>query len=53
MSNMEILRMIKEYRENNDLEGACDRLMKESLLKWSQEEEGGVDDITFILAFLN
>lgn len=53
MSNMDIIRIVKSYREKGDLEGACDRLMEESLIRWNIEEEGGIDDITFILVFLN
>lgn len=53
LSNNDVVRIIKNYRERGDLEGACDRLMQESLLRWEIEEEGGIDDITFILIFLN
>lgn len=52
LSNAEVLRIIKPFRELNDIEGACDKLMAESLKRWEIEEEGGIDDITFVLAFL-
>ena len=52
ISNAEVLKMIKPFRELNDIEGACDKLMAEALRRWDIEEEGGVDDITFVLVFL-
>lgn len=51
LENMEVVDMIKDYYVGNDIEGACDTLMKESLNKWKQEEDENVDDITFILIF--
>jgi serine/threonine protein phosphatase PrpC len=51
LSNIEVLKIIRPYREANDIEGACDKLMMESLRRWAIEEEGGVDDITFVLIF--
>lgn len=51
LSNIEVLKIIRPYRETNDIEGACDKLMMESLKRWNIEEEGGIDDITFVLIF--
>ena len=53
MSNLDVLKIVRNYKEKGDLEGACDRLMQEALIRWDREEEGGVDDITFVLVFFN
>ena len=53
MSNLEVLKIIKVYKPRGDLEGACDRIMSAALEKWRTEEEGGIDDITFVLIFFN
>ena len=51
LENIEIIQFINPFYEINDIEGACDLLMKESLHKWKIEEDENVDDITFILIF--
>ena len=45
--------MIGEYYMRNDLEGACEKIMKESYARWTTEDDTVVDDITFILLFLD
>lgn len=51
MENEEVVEIIGFYREKGDIEGACDRLMKESLERWKMEEEENIDDITFVVVF--
>lgn len=52
LENIEVVQFINPYYEVNDIEGACDLLMKESLHKWKiEEDDQNVDDITFILIF--
>ncbi|EAS06704.1 protein phosphatase 2c (macronuclear) [Tetrahymena thermophila SB210] len=51
IENEEIISMISPYYDNNDLEGACDHLLKESHARWTVDDDSVVDDITFILIF--
>ena len=51
-SNDEIMHtIVKSYYKNRDAEGAVNFLMKESVNRWTREQ-GMVDDITIIIAFL-
>ena len=50
--NQQCVNILAEHWINGDIEGACDKLVKESVQRW-QEEDTVVDDITFIVAFLN
>ena len=51
LENQQVLDIIKKYIPSNDIESACDEIMKISLEKWNTEEEDTVDDITFVLVF--
>lgn len=42
---------MSRYRDVNDIEGACDELMKLSLESWMNDEDGCIDDITFVVVF--
>ena len=42
--------MVIPYYKKNDPEGACDKLVKESVMAWKREDEV-VDDITIIIIF--
>ena len=53
LSNTEIMMTIaKQFYPTRDADGACNHLMRESVDRW-QTEQGMVDDITIIVAFLN
>lgn len=53
MSNQETMMIIaNQYFKTKDAEGAINHLTKESVDRW-QREQGMVDDITIIVAFLN
>lgn len=41
-----------QYYKSRDADGAVNHLMKESVDRW-QREQGMVDDITIMVAFLN
>jgi len=45
--------MLASFWEKNDLDGACDILMKESYARWTTEDDTVVDDITFIIIFFD
>ena len=53
IENDEIIEIVKRHKKKNDIEGACDEIMKESLLRWKIEEEDSIDDITFVLVFFD
>ena len=44
--------MIVPFWLQNNPEGACEKLVKESVAMWKKEDEV-IDDITIIVAFLN
>ncbi len=53
LSNDEIMMTIaKQYYPSRDAEGAASHLVKESVERW-ESEQGMVDDITIVIAFLN
>ena len=52
-SNHEIMMIIVNgFYQNRDADGAINFLMKESVDRWTREQ-GMVDDITILIAFLN
>lgn len=52
-SNEEVMMTIAtHYYPQRDAEGAANRLVKEAADRW-QAEQGMVDDITIVIAFLN
>jgi hypothetical protein len=44
--------MVTPFWKENNPEGACERLVKESVLLWQREDEV-IDDITCLVVFLN
>lgn len=52
-TNEEVMTIIAgQFYQSRDAEGAANKLVKESVERW-QTEQGMVDDITIIIAFLN
>lgn len=51
LNNDTVLELMARYREANDIEGACDELMNISLQSWIDDEDGCIDDITFVVVF--
>ena len=52
LSNEDVCKMVKPYFEKNEPKGAVDKLIKESVKFWEQEDEV-IDDITVIVVFFN
>jgi serine/threonine protein phosphatase PrpC len=52
VKNEEVLEIMSRYRAEEDLEGACDYIMQLSLERWRKEEAECIDDITFVVVFL-
>jgi hypothetical protein len=44
--------IVAPFYEQGDIQGACDKLTSVAVDRW-QEEEEMIDDITFIIIFLN
>lgn len=51
LDNERVLELMARYRDANDIEGACDELMRLSLQSWINDEDGCIDDITFVVVF--
>jgi serine/threonine protein phosphatase PrpC len=53
LSNQEIMMLIaKQYYPTRDADGAASHLVREAVDRW-QSEQGMVDDITIVIAFLD
>ena len=50
LSNDEVLDLVVPYWHQNDLKGACNVVVKESVAAWEREEDS-IDDITVIVVF--
>ena len=52
LPNDQVVEMVVPYWEENNPEGACDKLISESVYHWQNEDEV-IDDITLIVIFLS
>ena len=52
LPNDQVVEMVVPYWENNNPEGACEKLIAESVKHWEEEDEV-IDDITVIIIFLS
>eukprot|EP00347_Sterkiella_histriomuscorum_P005738 403355459 len=52
IQNEEVVQMLVPFWLQNNPEGACDKLVKESVAHWKKEDEV-IDDITCVVVFLN
>ena len=50
LSNDEVLDLVVPFWHENDLKGACNIIVKESVAAWEREEDS-IDDITVIVVF--
>lgn len=51
IENIDVVKIIAPFYEQNNIEGACDFLLGVALRRWQEEEEVVVDDITLIIVF--
>ena len=51
-NNEVMMRIVNGYYNTRDADGAVNALIKESVERWNREQ-GMVDDITIVIAFLN
>ena len=49
----EILQLVVPYYKEGKLEECCDALMQMAYERWTVEDSTVIDDITFVLIFLN
>lgn len=47
----DIIRIVRPYFNKNDVEGACQTLMKKAIQQWEKDKEER-DDITIIIIFI-
>mmetsp|Transcript_20353 Transcript_20353/g.17652 ORF Transcript_20353/g.17652 Transcript_20353/m.17652 type:complete len:225 (+) Transcript_20353:1403-2077(+) len=52
LSNRQVINMIVPYYQKNQLELACEKVIKEATLRWKKEDEV-IDDITCVIVGLN
>jgi serine/threonine protein phosphatase PrpC len=52
ISNEEAVNIIYPFWMQGNPEGACDKIVKESVAHWKKEDEV-IDDITVVIVFLN
>ena len=53
LSNEDVAKIVMPYFECKNAEKAAEAVVRESYLKWKQEEEDIVDDITCVIIFLD
>ena len=53
IQNYEILQLVVPYFKEGKIEECCDALMQLAYERWTVEDTTVVDDITFVLIFLN
>lgn len=53
LSNDDIAKIVLPYYECKNAEKAAEAVVRESYLKWKQEEDDIVDDITCVIVFLD
>ena len=53
LSNEEIAKIVMPYFECKNAEKAAEAVVRDSYLKWKQEEDDIVDDITCVIIFLD
>ena len=54
LNNKQVTKIVARYWIKNEIEEACDELMRIALKNWNlYEKSGNIDDITFILIFFH
>ena len=53
LSNEDVASIVYPFFEKRNAEGAAEALVRESYLKWKQEEDDIIDDITCVIIFLD
>ena len=53
LSNEDVAQIVLPFFEKRNAEGAAEALVRESYLRWKQEEDDIIDDITCVIIFLD
>lgn len=53
LSNEEVANIVWPFFDKRNAEGAAEALVRESYMKWKQEEDDIIDDITCVIIFLD
>lgn len=53
ISTKKVVAAVWQYYKQQDLEGACDEVMRLALKSWKQSKQTDIDDITFVLVFID
>lgn len=53
ITNEEVAQIVLPFFEKRNAEGAAEALVRESYLRWKQEEDDIIDDITCVIIFLD
>lgn len=53
LSNEEVAAIVWPFFDKRNAEGAAEALVRESYMRWKQEEDDIIDDITCVIIFLD
>jgi hypothetical protein len=53
LQNEDVAQIVIPFFEKRNAEGAAEALVRESYLRWKQEEDDIIDDITCVIIFLD
>lgn len=53
LQNEDVMNIVTPFFEKRNAEGAAEALVRESYLRWKQEEDDIIDDITCVIIFLD
>lgn len=53
LQNEDVAQIVMPFFEKRNAEGAAEALVRESYLRWKQEEDDIIDDITCVIIFLD
>lgn len=56
LSNQAVVEMVAQFWEAGNIEGACEKAVKEAVIQWKRvkgmQQDDAIDDITVVVAFL-
>ena len=53
LSEKQVIDLVAPFYESKNIEGGCNALLKRAVELWKEDSDEGVDDITFVLLFLD
>lgn len=56
LSNQAVVNIVAQFWESGNIEGACEKAVKEAVMQWRKvkcrQQDDAIDDITIVIAFL-